>query len=98
MRAPAPRKISVCESSTFLSSPAEAAFPPTMSTDASLGLSCMGYQSSEVAFNLCEADGFLRVRSVGATSRAHTATKQDSAQRAKAGYYPRCARAMHVAT
>ena len=68
--------------------PAQVGFPPTINTEASIGLPRMGYQSSEVAFNLRDADGFLLVYLVGPTSRAHTATKQNVAPRVKVGYFP----------
>ena len=68
-----------------------------MNTDVSLGLTCSGYKSSEVASGSREADGCLLVRFPGATSRTHPATKQNLAQGATAGYCSCCSKATHVA-
>ena len=70
---------------------------PSMNADASLGFARTAYQSATAAMNLREAGKFALVRFAGTTSRAHTASRQDIAQRAKVGNCPCCAQATHVA-
>ena len=93
---PAPRKTPVREWMTCLNAPAQAGFPPTKDADASIGFSCMGYQSCVVVLKLCGAEGSALARLVGATPCAHLAKKSDIAQSAKDGYCLCCARATYV--
>ena len=74
---PTLRETSVRELHTSPSAPGKGVVPPTMKADASSGLPCMGYESFEAACGPCEADGYVLVRSVGTTSRTHSATTQD---------------------
>ena len=47
---PTLRKVGAREMSGALPDPGQVGYPPSMNTDASMGDSCMGYQSHEVAF------------------------------------------------
>ena len=68
-----------------------------MISDASSGLSWMGFRSFGVPFRSRETDGPLLVRLVGAAFRAHSATKRNLSHRPKVGHYRCCAGAANVA-
>ena len=71
--------------------------PPPMTTDASSGVSRMAYRSAYVATNLREAGKFAAIRPAGATSRAHSPSRQDAGQRGEAGSCSCCTGARHAA-
>ena len=54
---PALRKATVCKMMATHSAPGQVGDPPTMNSDAALGLSCPGYQGAETVCNYCYADG-----------------------------------------
>ena len=65
-------------------------FPLSTSTDACLGCSVAGYQSSEVAFAWRDVRRSVQIRPMGQASRGYSGTKRGLAQRAKVGYCPCC--------
>ena len=69
-----------------------------MNADASSGPWLLGNPNPEVGCGSRGAGGPLLVCLSSTTSRAHSETKQNLAQRAKVGYCPCCVRATHVAT
>ena len=94
---PATRNASVGEVLNFLRAQDQIGFLPTLRNGAPLGFSRMASQDAYFEIALREAGSFAPIRDVGTTFRAHTALHQDTAQRAKAGYYPCCTQATHVA-
>ena len=94
---PGVRKTSARELIAFLHADGQMGFPPTFSTDASLGYLVTAYQSSEILFGHFGGDKFLLVRLEGTTSRGHSGSKAGLAQQAKVGYCPCCTVAAHVA-
>ena len=71
-------------------------FPLSTSTDACLGCSVAGYQSSEVAFAWRDVRRSVQIRPMGQASRGYSGTKRGLAQRAKVGYCPCCSAVTHV--
>ena len=94
---PAFRKVAVREISGALSAPGQAVRPPSINTDAAIGVCWMGYRSSEVAFAHCDVKGNVLVRVACRTLLGSQGNKKDLVQRAKVGYCPCFATVAHVA-
>ena len=72
-------------------------YPLSMNTDACLGFSAMGYQSSDLTFTSRDDNRGFLARYVGHFSKGRSGAKKELAQRAKVGYRPCCAAVTHVA-
>ena len=64
------RKAGFREVMGALRCPGQAGYPPSVATDAPLGLSVMAYQSDEVLFGRCEGYGRILVRLTGTCAGA----------------------------
>ena len=97
---PGIRPSSPRETLPLLASSDQAGLPAFAASDAQLGHSVYTYQSGEIAFGMCGADGHFSWRVVGQHSRAHgqTGNKTLVKQRAKVEFCPCCSSATHVAT
>ena len=91
------RKSSLTEVLGLLRTRGQFGFPLSMQTDACLGFCSMGYQSSGVARNHCDAFRRILIRSEGSVANRRDSSKQNWAQRAKVGYCPCCAKATQIA-
>ena len=60
-------------------------YPPTPSTDAAIGYSCMGYQSAVIATTKCDADEYCMERYVETDAKAHATPETEVTQRAEVG-------------
>ena len=67
-----------------------------MDTDAALGCSCLGYQSSYVALEIRGGEKNMPLRMEG-TSRGSGAARGQPAQRGKDGFFVCCARVGNIA-
>ena len=87
------------ETISFLASPDQVGLRAVAASDAQLGRSVYTYQSGEIAFEMCGADGYVLWRVVGQRSRARgqTGRKTLVARRAKVGFCLRCSSAVHIA-
>ena len=96
---PGVRPSSPRETIPFLASSDQVGLPAVAASDALLRRSMNTYQSGEVAFGVCGADGRVFGRVVGQHSRARgqTGTETVVTQRAEVGFCPRCSSVTHIA-
>ena len=94
---PALRQTTVGDVAIFSDTQGGRAFPPTMDARLLSGFPRMVYRSVHVAMDLRKEGNSALIRLEGATSRAHTAPKDDAAQRAKMCFSGLCTRATRVA-
>ena len=71
-------------------------YPPSFTTDAQLGCSAMACRSAAIPFGLRESISSALVRFEVVCTRARLGGEAKLAQRAKAGYCPRCTRPTHI--
>ena len=68
-----------------------------MNTDACLGYGAMGYQSWEVAREICDARRFILIRHVGPVAKGRDATSQSLAHKTEVRFCLCCVKATHIA-
>ena len=71
--------------------------PPSATADAQLGYSVTAYKSAAILFGSREGDSSVLARLKGTCKRAHQGEETESAQQAKVGVSPFCARPTHIA-
>ena len=77
--------------------PGQVGIPATVNAGASMGSSRMAHRSAAAAINGCVAEKFALIRFVGTASRAQSAPRTATAQRAEVGCRACCALGTHVA-
>ena len=87
------------ETIRFLETSDQVGLAAVAASDAQLRRSVYTYQSGEVAFGVCGADGRVFGRVVGQHSRARgqTSTETVATQRAEVGFCPCCSSVIHIA-
>ena len=80
----------------ILKTPDQLGLPASTNTDSQLGWAVYSYMAPEVLLDVCEGSQSLLLRIEGYSTRGHSSSSQELAQKAKVGLCPCCARATHV--
>ena len=94
---PVPRMSSPRRVLGFFGTRGQFGFLASMHADACLGYSAMGYQSWEVAGEICDARRFILTHHVGPVAQGRDALPKSLAQKANAGFCLCCVKATHIA-